>query len=53
MPSINFTNELDQLVKLITKNPKGISLDSITKTIASTSKRTLQRHLATLVSKTY
>ncbi len=50
MPSINFTNELDQLVKLITKNPQGISLDSITKTIASTSKRTLQRRLATLVS---
>ena len=50
MPSINVTNELDQLVKLITKNPQGISLDSITKTIDSTSKRTLQRRLATLVS---
>jgi len=50
MPSINVTNELDQLVKLITKNPQGISLDSITKTIDSTSKRTLQRRLAALVS---
>ena len=50
MPSINVTNELDQLVKLIIKNPQGISLDSITKTIDSTSKRTLQRRLATLVS---
>jgi hypothetical protein len=50
MPSINVTNELDQLVRLITKNPQGISLDSITKTIDSTSKRTLQRRLATLVS---
>jgi len=50
MPSINVTNELDQLVKLIIKNPHGISLDSISKTIDSTSKRTLQRRLATLVS---
>jgi len=50
MPSINVTNELDQLVKLITKHPQGISLDSITKTIDSTSKRTLQRRLATLVT---
>ena len=49
MPNINVTNELDQLVKLITKNPQGISLDSITKTIDSTSKRTLQRRLATLL----
>ena len=50
MPSINVTNELDQLVKLIIKNPQGISLDSISKTIDSTSKRTLQRRLAALVS---
>ena len=49
MPSINVTNELDQLVKLITKHPQGISLDSITKTVDSVSKRTLQRRLATPV----
>ena len=50
MPNIKVTNELDQIVELIAKNPHGISLNSITKTIDSTSRRTLQRRLATLVS---
>ena len=42
MPNINVTNELDQIVELIAKTPHGIGLDSIAKTIDSTSKRTLQ-----------
>ena len=50
MPNINVTNELDQIVELIAKTPHGIGLDSIAKTIDSTSKRTLQRRLATLMS---
>ncbi len=50
MRNIIINNELDQIVELIVKNPQGISLDCITKTIGSTSRRTLQRRLATLVS---
>ena len=50
IPNINVTNELDQIVELIAQTPHGIGLDSIAKTIDSTSKCTLQRRLATLMS---